>query len=124
MNFLSGRNIFLIRVLDAFINEVWTGPEDSGKVREKTHFTAKGKEEILTETSEAKYRTRVFTKRKKRLVSIAREMFFITLSLFISNCCFSRQFGWCLNVSFLFQWLKRTSLIYSFVKKYRIYLKL
>jgi len=63
MNFLCGRNIFLI--LDTFKNEVWTGPEDNGKVTEETHFTAKGKEEILTETSEAKYSTEVFTKRKR-----------------------------------------------------------
>jgi len=52
INFLSGRNIFLI--LDAFKYEVWTGPDDNGKVTEETHFTTKGKEEILTETLEAK----------------------------------------------------------------------
>lgn len=76
MIFLSGRNIFLI--LDAFKDEVWTGPEDKGNETEETHFTTKRKEEILTETSEAKYSSEVFTKRKKRLVNIAREMFFIT----------------------------------------------
>jgi len=59
MNVHPGRNIFLI--LDAFKDEVWTGPEVSGKVMEKKHFTCKGKEEILTETSEAKYSTGVFT---------------------------------------------------------------
>jgi len=76
MNFLPGRNIFLI--LDAFKDEVWTGPADNGKVTEEMHFATKGKEEILTETSEAECTTEVFTKIKKRLVSIAREMFFIT----------------------------------------------
>jgi hypothetical protein len=88
MNFLYGLTTFLIQ--DAFKEEVCTGPEDSGKATEETHFTTKGKEEILTETPEAKYSTGDFTKRKKRLVSIAREIFFITWSLFISNYCFSR----------------------------------
>jgi hypothetical protein len=88
MNFLSGRNIFLI--LDAFKDEVWAGPEDNSKVTEETHFTTKGKEDILTETSEAQYSTGVFTQGKKRLVRIAREMFFTTCSLFISNYFFSR----------------------------------
>jgi len=91
MNFLSGRNVFLI--LDAFKDEVLAGPEDSSKVTEETHFTTTGKEEILTETSEAQYSTGVFTKRKKRLVRIAREMFYINWSLFISNYFFSRWFG-------------------------------
>lgn len=51
MNFLSGRNIFWI--LDDVKNEVWTGPEDSGKVTEEPHLTTQGKEDILTENSEA-----------------------------------------------------------------------
>jgi hypothetical protein len=50
MNLLSKRNIFL--KLDAFKDEVSTGPEDNGKVTEETHFTTKEKEEILTEMSE------------------------------------------------------------------------
>lgn len=63
VNFLFGKNIFLI--LDAVKDEVWTGPEDSGKVTEETHFTSKGKEEILTETSEAKYSTGFYEKKNQ-----------------------------------------------------------
>jgi hypothetical protein len=63
VNFLFGKNIFLI--LDAVKDEVWTGPEDSGKATEETHFTSKGKENILTESSEAEYSTGDFTKRKR-----------------------------------------------------------
>jgi len=63
MNFLSVRNIFLIP--DAFKDEVWTDPEDSGKVREETHFTTKGKEEILIVTSEENTLLRFLRKEKR-----------------------------------------------------------
>jgi hypothetical protein len=43
-----------IWILNAVKDEVWTGPEDSGKAKEETHLTSEGKEEILTERSEAK----------------------------------------------------------------------
>jgi hypothetical protein len=63
VNFLSGRN--RLSILDAIKEEVWTGLGDSGTVTEETHFTTKGKKEILTETSEAKYITGLSTKGKK-----------------------------------------------------------